>query len=418
MWIEPLRPARWSGQELTLEAPSVFVRNWLRRHFLADLERAVSTASGSQASVTLVVNHSLEVPVRNGRAPAHRATSASTPVAPPARYGFESFVVGGSNQVAHAAAQAVVAQPGARFNPLFISGGCGVGKTHLSYATAHGANVARPQGVVVCMTAENFVNELLGALRRHQMERFRRRFRSIDMLIIDDIQFLCGKRRSQEEFYHTFDALRDSRKQIVIASDRAPHELPGIEDTLRSRFASGLLARIDPPDPALRRALVRRKADGLGLRLDPETAEYLADEWCSNVRELEGALVRVELYAILSARAVDLSLVREALGVPPGARGSLPTIERVIGEVCHHFQVTRQEIASVRRTARIVVPRHLAMYLARHCTDAPLNRIGEELGGRDHSTVLHALSAIERRLKTDVELRRTLADLRARLRAS
>jgi chromosomal replication initiator protein len=420
-WIAPLRAARWLADELTIEVPNVFTRDWLQRNFLTALEQAASAAAGRPVSVAFLVNRALEPGMRRAAAPAHVAgAGASAPPRPAAtagRYTFDNFVVGGSNQVAYGAARAVVAQPGQRFNPLFVWGGCGLGKTHLLNAVAHATAHERRHGSVACLSAENFVNEMIVAIRQHQMDRFRRRFRGIDTLVVDDIQFLAGKRRSQEEFYHTFNALHDGRKQIVVASDAPPHALPGIDDQLRSRFASGLLSEIQPPDAALRLALARSKITALGLQLHPEVVEYVATEWCATVRELEGALARLELYASLTGRAVDLGLAREALGASPAQRARRPSVERVIGEVCEQFQLSRAELASPRRTAKIALPRQLAMYLCRQHTDAPLGQIGERLGGRDHSTVHHALQAIERRLANDASLRQTLSKLRARLGA-
>jgi chromosomal replication initiator protein len=413
-WIAPLRATRWAGGELTIETPSAFFRDWVRRNFLAALEEAARRTSGAATVVTLVVNRTLDVPAQRG-APAGRA--APQAAEPEGRYSFDNFVVGASNQVAYGAARAVVAQPGARFNPLFLHGGVGLGKTHLLSAVARA--LAATPGVrgVGYLSAENFVNEMIGALRRDRMEQFRQRFRGIETLIVDDIQFLAGKMRSQEEFCHTFNALHDGRKQIVLASDRSPREMPGIEETLRNRFASGLLARIDTPDPALRLALVRRKAETFGLTLEAEVARYLADGWCVNVRELEGALTRVEAYATLAGRPLTLPLVEEALGSLAGPPRGEATVDRIIGEVCHHFELSRTEITSPRRTARIAVPRQLAMYLCRQHTDLPLTRIGAELGGRDHSTVAHALGAIERRLHRDAALRQALRAVQARLGA-
>ncbi len=412
-WIEPLRAARWSDGQLTVEAPSGFFRDWLKQHFLGTLEHAVAGAHGGPVTVTVLVNRQLDVPSR--RPPLAAEPVGRRAAASPARHTFDDFVVGVSNQVAYGAARAVVAQPGARFNPLFLHGGVGLGKTHLLSAIEHGIAEGRAHGKVRCLSAENFVNEMIVALQRDRMERFRQRFRAIETLVVDDIQFLAGKRRSQQEFCHTFNALHDGRKQIVIASDRAPHEMPGIEETLRNRFTAGLLAHIQPPDPALRLALVRNKAAALGLILDAEVATRLADGWCTNVRELEGALTRIEAFSSLAGRTIDLALVREVLGSPAGAGHA--TVERIIGEVCEHFRVSRGELTSRRRTARVAVPRQLAMYLCRHHTDAPLNKIGAELGGRDHSTVVHALGAIEARLQKDAEFRRAVATLRARLEA-
>jgi chromosomal replication initiator protein len=414
-WIVPLRAAQWGAGEITLETPSAFFRDWLRRNFLRALERAVADACGEPSAVTLVVNRALDVPARTPAGGSRRETPAVN--LPPARYTFDSFVVGASNHVAFGAARAVVARPGARFNPLFLYGGVGLGKTHLLNAVAHVLAVEQRHGAVACLSAENFVNEMIAALRRDRMEQFRQRFRGIETLVVDDVQFLAGKMRSQEEFCHTFNTLHDGRKQIVLASDRPPADMPGIEETLRSRFACGLLACVEAPDPALRLALVRRKAEAIGITLEAEVAAYLADGWCPNVRVLEGALTRVDAYASLSGRPITLVLVREALGTPPAAAGSQATVDRIIGEVCDHFKVSRSEITSIRRTARIAVPRQVAMYLCRHHTDAPLNRIGASLGGRDHSTVVHALGAIERRLAKDVRLREALLALRARLGA-
>src|SRR5437870_492548 len=419
-WVEPLRATDWSDGVLTVEVPSAFFRDWLRRQFLGRLERAVARANGGQGNVQLRVNRALDIPAPRVRSPRSslvplRPRGASP--APPARYTFETFVVGTSNQVAFAAARAVVARPGARFNPLFIYGGCGLGKTHLLSAVAHAMNEERRSAAVVFLSAENFVNEMIAALKSERMSQFRGRFRRIETLVVDDVQFLIGKRRSQEEFFHTFNTLHDGCKQIVVASDRPPHDMPGIEETLRNRFASGLLADVQPPDPALRRALVDRKASALGLTLAPELIAYFAEHWCTNVRILEGALTRLYAFANLTGRQVTLALAEEALAAHGNGSHQRPTVARIVGEVCRHFQLTREEIASPRRTARVALPRQVAMYLCRHHTDAPLGAIGAGLGGRDHSTVAHALGAIERRLREDVALREAVATLKARLQA-
>lgn len=411
-WVAPLHAASWANGELTVEAPSAFCRDWLRRHFLPTVEAAVTQASGVRATVLLTVNRELDVRGAPERTALRAGVGDPTLVA---RYTFDGFVVGESNRVAYEAARAVVAQPGLRFNPLFVYGGVGLGKTHLLSAVAHGIASATRGATVVSLTAEDFVNAMVRALRADRMEHFRRRFRNVGILVLDDIQFLAGKRRSQEEFCHTYNALRDGQKQIVIASDNAPHDMPGIEDTLRSRFASGLLADIQPPDPALRLALVERKARQRGFTLDADVVAYLADGWCANVRELEGVLTRLHAVATLSCREITVALARETLG--PRAGTNATTVERIIAEVCREFALTRTEIASARRTARVAVPRQLAMYLCRHHTDVPLARIGAELGGRDHSTVAHALDAIERKLERDVRLRQAISAVRGRLRA-
>jgi chromosomal replication initiator protein len=412
-WVEPLRATRWADAVLTLEVPSAFVRDWVRRHFVARLESTVTEVTGAEASVLLIVNRALDVPaLATTRAVVAKPLRAS---GAPARYSFDTFVVGASNQVAFGAAQAVVTQPGARFNPLFIYGGCGLGKTHLLSAVAHATGGRR--GTVAFVSAENFVNEMITAIQSQRMSQFRQRFRRIETLVVDDVQFLGGKRRSQEEFTHTFNALHEGRKQIVLASDRAPGDMPGIDDTLRSRFSAGLLADVQPPDAALRVALVRRKAEALAMLLPTDVIQHLADHWCRNGRELEGALTRLDAFVTLSGRAVNLALTREALHAQARANGRRPSVARIVGEVCRHYRLTHEEITSPRRTARVAVPRQVAMYLCRQHTDAALGAIGADLGGRDHSTVAHALGAIEQRLREDAALREAVAALEAKIGA-
>ncbi len=410
-WIAPLRATVWDGAELTVETPSGFCRDWLRRHYQEPLTEAVTRAAGCPARVQLVVNRALG---DAGSAPEEPVAPAPSAGEPPAadrgRYTFESFVVGASNEVAYRAARAVVEAPGARYSPLFLYGGVGLGKTHLLSAVA----AAMASSRVAFISAETFVNEWIAALRRDQMERFRQRYRRIGTLIVDDIQFLAGKVRSQQEFTNTFNALHDGRRQIVLASDRPPHEMPGIEETLRSRFASGLLADVQPPDADLRLALVARKAGELGMTFSDDVVRHLARHWCDNGRQLEGTLARVEAFASLTRREVTMPLVREALAPYAAQRGRV-TMERIVGEVCMHFHVSRADLTSSRRTSRIVVPRQVAMYLLRRHTDVPLKTIGAGLGGRDHSTVVHALSAVEQRLRTDAALKTAVAEIEARL---
>jgi chromosomal replication initiator protein len=417
-WIAPLRVARWDADELALEVPSQFARDWIAREYLTLTERAVGLARGRETRVRLVVNRQLApaVPERSAPQRAAAGPAGKDEGGAPARLTFDTFVVGESNAVAYRAAKEVVERPGERFSPLFLHGGFGLGKTHLLSAIAHAIGTAR-RGGVVSLTAEQFVNEMVVAIRRDQMDRFRQRYRRIGTLIVDDVQFLGGKKRSQEEFAHTFNALHDLGKQIVLASDRPPQELPELEETLRSRFASGLLVAVKPPDAKLRRALIERKAAALELTLPVSVVRYLAEDWCGNVRELEGALTRLAAFGTLLGTAVTLAAARELLA--PYARaargGDRSSVARIVGEVCRHYRVTQAELASPRRTSRLAVPRQVAMYLCRRHTEAPLQAIGAEFGGRDHSTVVHALGAIEKRLADDAELRQTVALLETRI---
>jgi len=414
-WIAPLRATAWEAGELTVECPSSFSLDWIREHYHEALTRSLETAAGSPAGLKLVINRDLEVRRPSRRPPLAAEKRPVKEGVVESRCTFATFVVGKSNQVAFEAARSVVERPGLRFNPLFVYGSTGLGKTHLLTATASAVAELRSVASVAYLTAEAFVNEMISALRRHQMERFRQRFRGIGTLIVDDIQFLADKKRSQEEFTHTFNALHDGRKQIVIASDRPPHELPGFEETLRSRFASGLLADIQPPDQDLRQALVCRKASEAGLALDDDVMIHLAENWCSTGRQIEGVLRRIEAFGQLARKPITLALVREALAPYRPPIDGRKSLGRIVGEVCRHYQVSRTELTSSRRTARVTLPRHVAMYLCRRHTDAPLGAIGKELGGRDHSTVVHALGAIEERLRRDAELRATVSLLEARL---
>lgn len=423
-WIAPLRAVGWQDGELTVEVPSEFARDWLREHHKSLIERALGQVSGCSGVLRFVVNRDLQAPAlppRREPLPARRdvqpATSRREPTASPrpARYTFDSFVVGASNRLAYDGARAVVDEPGGPFNPLFIYGAVGLGKTHLLSAIANGMAARHPHERVTYVSAETFVNEMISALERRAMEKFHARFRKIGTLIVDDVQFFADKRRSQEEFFHTITTLHDGRKQVVLASDRPPHELPGIQDRLRSRFAAGLLADIKAPDAALRTALVRRKAADVGVGLSEEMVAELARHWCINVRELEGVMQRLAALARGNGGVATPALLRQAV-MPYARRASgKEQVEKIVELVCKHYRVTRDEITSERRTARVTLPRQVAMFLAREQTEEPLGAIGAEFGGRDHSTVVHALGRIEKRLQEDAELRAAMSVLRSQL---
>ena len=318
--------------------------------------------------------------------------------------------------MAYRAACSVAAQPGTRFNPLFIHGHVGLGKTHLLAATAHALHAAGRR--VRYVSGEAFVNEMIEALRRDRMEAFRRRYRGIETLIVDDVQFLADKERSQAEFTHTFNALHQDGKQIVLASDRSPEEMQGVGIALRNRLAAGLTVDVRAPDPQLRRDLVERKLAASGVAAGDGVSELLCNHWWENVRELEGIITRVAAFAAVTSREVTRMLVEEALGIVARRPPRRVTVQAIKAMVCEEFGVTPEEIESAGRTARVCNSRQVAMYLCRQHTESTLARIGDAFGGRDHTTVAHALGAIERRLREDDRLRTTVRTLQERISSS
>lgn len=425
-WITPLHAVAWKpGEagapgELTIDAPNGFYRDFLRRDWQKALDNAVGQASGDLACVRINVNPALPAPVftvaKGVEAEAPKRTKRFLPSGPPPRYTFDDFIVGSSNAMAHQATMSVVTDPGCGFNPLFIYGATGLGKTHLLSAAAYALS-QRGDGPVALVPAEKFVNDMVTALKQHRMDRFREQYRKVRTLIVDDVQFFDGKTHSQQEFKQTFNALYDGRRQIILASDRPPQDLE-IETSLRNRFASGCLVDVRPPDPQLRLKLVEFKSAANKLNLTADAVTYLADGFCENVRQLEGALNRVKAMCLLSKGPATLSLVQEALG-PISPKAMLaPTIDRVMDLVSRECAIDRAELVSSRRTRPVSQARHLAMYLCRARTEVPLGRIGEAFGGRDHSTVLHGVRTVEERMTQDGDFRALVRKLETYLEGS
>ncbi len=424
-WIAPLEVAE-DENGMRLVAPSRFFREWVTRYFLTSIRDAIQRVSPSPCGVRIVVSENggaavsgkESVPETKGPARARGGHKPRRPVighlVP--RYTFATFVVGESNRTAAEAARAVTREPGKRFNPLFVFGGVGLGKTHLINAVGHEFLERETAQRVACLAAETFMNHMIASLRQDQMAAFRDRYRQLDVLILDDVQFLAGKERTQEEFFHTFNALQRDGKQIVLTSDKPPTAIQGLEGRLRSRFEGGLIVDIRPPTLEMRVAILEQKAVvDHGLHLEGEIAEYIARGTGPSVRELEGALNRVVAAANFRGEPVTLELVREALaafGQPPEGASMDTVLDRVAAE----FQTSIEDLQSHRRGRLVAERRQIAMYLCRLVAGASDPAIGQKFGGRDHSTVVHAVRAVERKRAADPATAALLARLEASLR--
>jgi chromosomal replication initiator protein len=331
------------------------------------------------------------------------------------RYTFDAFVIGSGNQFAHAACQAVAERPSKAYNPLFLYGGVGMGKTHLMQAIGHEVKRRLPQAAICYVSSEKFTNDMINSLRYDKMTSFRDKFRNVDVLLIDDIQFLTGKERTQEEFFHTFNALHESMKQIVIASDRSPKELAEIEDRLRSRFEWGLIADIQPPDLETKVAILQKKAEQEKVTLPTDVALYVASNIRSNVRELEGALIRLVAHSSLIGAEITLPYAQQVLKNFIDSQARKVTIESIQKMVAEQFGLRQVEIKAKNNSRAIVYPRQIAMYLAKHLTEASLPEIGRQFGGKHHTTVLHSVEKIEELRKTDKDLNRLINKLTEQL---
>jgi len=403
-WIKPIRVREKGKGEVGLEVPNKFFRDWLADNFLSTIQETLNALSQQTIKISLTVNQQLQAArgtVRRGERE-KQANSRPNNLIP--KYTFDNFVVGASNQFAHAASLAVANQPGEHYNPLFIYGGVGLGKTHLVNAIGHRVFERRPAMRVMYLSSESFMNELIASLRRDKMDEFKTRFRKVDVLILDDVQFLAGKERTQEEFFHTFNSLYETHKQIVITSDKFPKEIPDLEDRLRNRFEWGLIADIQPPDVETRVAILQKKAEVEGVRLPHEVAIFLGSHIDSNVRELEGSLTRLGAFASLTKVEITVDLAKEVLhNTLKGVQKEM-TIENIQKAICEYFNIRPGDMKSKRRTRNIALPRQVAMYLCRKHTATSFPAIGERFGGRDHSTVIHASKTIEKKLREDPQM--------------
>lgn len=411
-WIRPLTFVGWQGREAVFGVPNKFFIDWMNEHYTESIQQSLRRLTADEGlEVTFAVQEGFQV-----HAPPHRDRRSKERQLQ-AKYVFETFVVGASNQFAHAASRRVAEQPGEIYNPFFIYGGVGLGKTHLLNAIGNAIRQRMHDVRIAYVSSEMFTNEVINSIRYDKMADFRNRYRTIDVLLIDDIQFIAGKERTQEEFFHTFNSLYEDNKQIVISSDRSTRELADMELRLRSRFEMGLMADIQPPDLETRVAILRRKSEADRLELDDEVALFLATHIKTNVRELEGSLLRLGAYSSLTGRRVTVDLVKEVLRDMITETPTIVSAEQVVKTVADRFQLKVADLKSKRRTRTIVFPRQLAMYLCRTLTDSSFPEIGRQFGGKDHSTVIHAVKQINERIRQDPQLKATVDTLIKAIRA-
>jgi chromosomal replication initiator protein len=412
-FILRLHPVATRDRNLLIEAPNRLAIDLITQRYLSLIEEVLSQAIGAPVHVLLQPPVAIQQELFPLAVPAKPPTDLShkRPSSLILKYTFSNFVVGASNQFAHAASLAVASQPGDHYNPLFIYGGVGLGKTHLVNAIGHQILDKYPERRVLYLSSESFMNELINALRRDRMGEFKSRFRRIDTLILDDVQFLAGRERTQEEFFHTFNSLYESHRQIVLTSDKFPKEIPDLEERLRNRFEWGLIADIQPPDMETRVAILQKKAEVERIDLPHDVALFLAANIDSNVRELEGSLTRLGAFASLNKSEISVDFARQVLQNMLRDKDSTITIESIQKVVCEFFHIHPADLRSKKRSRTIAVPRQVAMYLCRRHTQASFPVIGDRFGGRDHSTVIHATQVVEQRAKEDQTLRATIERL-------
>jgi len=398
-WFKPTAFIAEGGNGIRVRVPNVLFRDWLTKHYSAVIDEALAEVQRAGARVEFATDDALEAPVAapppipDAEPDVDEAADDLGILSP--RYSFDTFIVGPSNQFAHAACRAVAEAPSRSYNPLFIYGGVGLGKTHLMHAIGHYVATHLKTLKLTYISSERFMNEMINAVRYDRILDFRERYRSVDVLLVDDVQFLAGKEGTQTEFFHTFNALYDSQKQIVISSDCPPHEIPQLEERLRSRFEWGLIADIQAPDLETKTAILKRKAETEGVPLPDNVAIYIAGKIKSNIRELEGSLIRLIAYASLTGREITLPLAQDVLRNVLQNDDRAVTIEIVQKSVADHYSLKVTELKSKNNSKSVAMPRQIAMYLCKTLTNASLPEIGKSFGGKHHSTVIHSIRKVE-----------------------
>jgi chromosomal replication initiator protein len=424
MWFAPVHACALDGGNLTLEVPNEFSEVWLKDNYTNLLQDAVALAAGRHMQVKFKVAPggaaisspatAAPVKIKSAEVAHERGTAGEIHFNP--KNTFDTFVVGANNNFAYAAALAVAQAPGKSYNPLFLYGGVGLGKTHLLHAIGQYAAGNKKGARVAYVSSEKFTNEYIDGIQNNQLAKFRKKYRQTDVLLIDDIQFLAGKERIQEEFFHTFNALHEAHKQIVLTCDRPASEIQGLEHRLVSRFEWGLVTDLQPPDVEMRLAILQKKAQLMGVTLPEDILNFLANRIRTNVRRLEGALIRVASYASLTGKKLSIEVVEGLLREILHEEGRFSiSIEVIQKKVAEHFDIRLADMTSKRRPENIAFPRQIAMYLSRQMTESSLNTIGEAYGGRDHGTVLHACRLVKDRMEVDANVRQVVSYLEKQL---
>lgn len=419
-WIKSITPLSLENNTIKLNVPNDLTRGVLNNKYKDQIIRALKIITSKKYNIEFLVSEeeALTLDESNDLKKTSKIKKESVNMLNP-KYTFDSFVVGNSNRFAHAASLAVAESPAKAYNPLFIYGGVGLGKTHLMHAIGHYILKSNPSSKVVYVSSEKFTNELVNSIKDDKNVEFRNKYRNIDVLLIDDIQFIAGKERTQEEFFHTFNSLYEANKQIILSSDRPPKEISTLEDRLISRFEWGLIADIQPPDFETRIAILKKKADVEKLKIPNEVMVYIATKIKSNIRELEGALIRIVAFSSLTNKEISIDLAVEALkDIISNKQSKQVTIELIQEVVANYYNLKMDDFKSSRRTRNVAFPRQIAMYLSRKLTDMSLPKIGEEFGGRDHTTVIHAYEKISGNLKVDESLQNALNELTKRINQS
>lgn len=427
LWFAPLRAANLDATAIVLEVSNDFCEVWLKDNYLGLLQDVLTVAAGRQLQVRFQIGHAAAI-VPPTTAPKPTPAAKVKPVETAAdrpnnhewsfnpKNTFDTFVVGNNNNFAYGAAKAVAEAPGKSYNPLFLYGGVGLGKTHLLHAIGQHVVASRRGARVAYVSSEKFTNEFIDAIQNNKLAAFRKRYRQTDVLLIDDIQFLAGKERIQEEFFHTFNALHEGHKQIVLTCDRPASEIQNLEHRLVSRFEWGLVTDLQPPDVEMRLAILNKKAQSMGVSLTPEVMNFLANRIRTNIRRLEGALIRVASYASLTGKKLSVEVVEGLLREILHEEGRHAiSIEAIQKRVAEHFDIRLADMTSKRRPENIAFPRQIAMFLSRQMTESSLSAIGELFGGRDHGTVLHACRLVKDRMEVDANVRQVVHYLEKQL---